>query len=89
MRGQRNVAQMKEQNKIPEEELKKMMTSRLLDAKFNKEIGNIEMKMGNIKKNQSEMKNTLTEMKNTWQEIKSNQRFEDQEAKNMQSEQQK
>ena len=66
-----------------------MTTSRLLDAQFHQEIGNIEMKMGNIKKNQSEMNNTLTEMKNTWQVIKSNQRFEDQEAKNMQSEQQK
>ena len=34
MRRQRNMAQMKEQNKTPEKELNKMETSTLLDAEF-------------------------------------------------------
>ena len=34
MRRQRNMTQMKEQNKTPEKELKKMETSNLPDAEF-------------------------------------------------------
>ena len=34
MRRQRNMAQMKEQNKTLEKELNKMATSKLLDAEF-------------------------------------------------------
>ena len=34
MRRQRNVSQMKKQNKTPEKELNKMETSNLLDAEF-------------------------------------------------------
>ena len=34
MRRQRNMAQMKEQNKTPEKELNKMEISKLLDAEF-------------------------------------------------------
>ena len=34
MRRQRNMPQMKEQNKTPEKELNKMETSNLLDAEF-------------------------------------------------------
>ena len=34
MRRQRNMAQIKEQNRTPEKELNKMETSKLLDAEF-------------------------------------------------------
>ena len=34
MRRQRNIAQMKQQNKTPEKELNKMETSNLLNAEF-------------------------------------------------------
>ena len=34
MRRQRNMAQMKEQNKTPEKELNRIDTSNLLDAEF-------------------------------------------------------
>ena len=34
MKRQRNMAQMKEQDKTPEKELNKMETSKLLDAEF-------------------------------------------------------
>ena len=65
MRKQRNMSQMKEQNKTPGKELNKMKTSDLLDADFktlvkimlNKFSENIK----SIKKDQSEMKDTLTE----------------------------
>ena len=36
MRRQRNMAQMKEQNKTPEKELNKMEISNLSDAEFKK-----------------------------------------------------
>ena len=76
---QRNILQMKEQNKTPVKELNKMQISNVTDIefktlvilmlsflceKFNKEIGN-------IKQNQSEMKDKLTKMKNTLQGINS------------------
>ena len=65
MRRQRNMSQMKEQNKTPEKELKEMEKSNLLDAElktvvvrmlnklsedFSKEIGNIKVEIENIKK---------------------------------------
>ena len=75
MRRQRNMAQMKEQNKTPEKQVK-METSYLLDAEFktlvigvlnglSKNFNSIKKDMKSIKKIQSEMKGTLTEMKNS------------------------
>ena len=76
MRRQRNMAQMKEQNKTPQKEINKMETSNVLDAEFKtlvirmlsdftENFNSIKKGMETIKKNQSEMKNPLTEMKNT------------------------
>ena len=71
MRRQRNMAQMKEQNKTPEKELHKMEISNLSDADFKtlvirmlKELGE---DLSSIKKTQSEMKVTLIEIKNNLQ----------------------
>ena len=60
MRRQRNMAQMKEQNKTPEKELKKIEISNLLDVGF-KTLGVKMLKkligyFNNIKKTQAEMK---------------------------------
>ena len=67
MRRQRNMAQMKEQNKSPEKELNKMEASNVPDAEFKtlvirmlnalsenfyKKIGNIKTEIENIKKSQ-------------------------------------
>ena len=65
MRRQRNVSQMKQQNKTPEKELNKMETSNLLDAEFKTLVTrmlsdlseNFNKELENIKKNKSEMKN--------------------------------
>ena len=65
MRRQRNMAQMKEQNKTPEKQVK-METSYLLDAEFktlvigvlnglSKNFNSIKKDIETIKKNQSEM----------------------------------
>ena len=72
MRRQRNVAQMKEQNKIPGKELNKMEISNLSDAEFKtlllrmlKElIGHFNI----IKKTRVEMKVTLSEIKKIYRE---------------------
>ena len=67
MRRQRNIAQMKGQNKTPEKELSKMETSNLLDAEFKtlviKMLKELSENLNNIKRIQSEMKDTVTEMK--------------------------
>ena len=78
------MSQIKEQNKTPGKELNKMETRNLPDVKFkilvrgrvyelgenfNKETGNIKIKIENIKKNQSEIKDTLNKMKNTFKVI--------------------
>ena len=75
MWGQRSTSQMKEYNRTLEKQLNKMETSNLPNAEFktrvtrminnlsenfNKEIGNIKIKIENIKRNQSEM-NTIRE----------------------------
>ena len=69
MGRQRNMAQMKEQIKTPEE-LNKMEISNLLDAEFKtlviRMFKELSENFNSIKKNQSEMKDTLTEMKNLW-----------------------
>ena len=59
MRRQRNMAQMKEQNKTPEKELNEMERSHLSDAEFKE--------LNSIKKVQSETKGTLIEIKNNVQ----------------------
>ena len=71
MRRQRNMAQMKEQNKTPEKELNKVGTSNVLDAEFKtlvirmlKELSEV---LNSIKKMQSQMKDTLIEIKNNLQ----------------------
>ena len=69
MRRQRNVAQLKKQNKTPEKEVNEMEISNLSDAEFKtlvigllKELS--EEDLSSIKKVQSEMKDTLVEIKN-------------------------
>ena len=71
MRRQRNMAQMKEQNKTPEKELNKMKISNLSDVEFKtliirmlKELSGI---LNSIQKIQSETKHTLIEIKNNLQ----------------------
>ena len=87
---------MKEQNKTPEKELKKMETSNQTDAEFktlvirmltdlsenfNKEIGNIKIELESMKKNQSEIKNTLQSINNGVGEVEDQIRdLEDKEA---------
>ena len=67
MRRQRNMTQMKEQNKTPEKELNKMETSNLPDAEFQTVIRTLKEPsedLNSIKKIQSEMKDTLIEIRN-------------------------
>ena len=63
MRGQRNMAQMKEQNKTLEKELSKMKISNLSDAEFKslviRMLKELSEDLSNIKKIQSETKDTL------------------------------
>ena len=65
MRRQRNMAQMKEQNKTPEKELNKMEISNLSDAEFKtmviRMLQEFTEDLNSIKKIESEMKNTLIE----------------------------
>ena len=99
MRRQRNMAQMKEQNKIPEKQVK-METSYLLDAEFKtlviRVLKDLSEDLKSIKKIQSETKDTLIELKNNLQgnnnrvDEAKNQiiDLEHKEAKNKQPEQQ-
>ena len=71
MRRQGNMAQMKEQIKIPEKELNKMEISNLSNVVFKtlvirmlKELSEV---LSSIKMNQSEMKDSLIEIKNNLQ----------------------
>ena len=68
MRGQRNVAQMKEQIETPEKRTNKMETSNLLDAEFKtlvvRMLSELSENLKSIKKTQSQMQYTLIEMKN-------------------------
>ena len=65
------MAQMKEQIKTPEKELKKREISNLSDAGFKtlivRMLKEINMDFSSIKKTQSETKATLTEIKNNLQ----------------------
>ena len=66
MRRQRNMAQMKEQIKTPEE-LNDMEISNLSDAEFKtlviKMLKELSENHNSVKKIQSEMKNTLIEIR--------------------------
>ena len=69
MRRQRNMAQIKEQIKIPEKELKEMEISNLSDAEFKtlgiRMLKKLSEDLNSIKKSiQSEMKDPLIEVKN-------------------------
>ena len=67
MRRQRNMAQMKEQIKIPEKELNKMEISNLSDPEFKTllitMLKELSEDLKSIKKIQSDMKDTLIEIK--------------------------
>ena len=101
MRRQRNMAQMKEQNKTPEKELNKMEISNSSDAEFKTlvimNLKELSEYFNSIKKTQAEMKDILTEIKDNLQKINSrvdeaNNQINDlehKEAKSNQSEQQK
>ena len=99
MRRQRNMAQMKEQIKGPEKELKELEISNLSDAEFKtlvirmlKELGE---DLSSIKKTQTETKGRLIEIKNNLQGNNSRMDeaenqindFEHKEAKNYHAEQ--
>ena len=75
MRGQRNMAHMKEQNKTPEKELDKMEITSLSDAEFKtlfiRMLKELSEDLNSIKKTQSEMKGTLIEIKKNIQRTNS------------------
>ena len=86
MRRQRNMSQIKEQNKHPEKELNKMKTSKLTEAGFktlviqmlselrervDKLSENFSKKIGNIKANIENIKKNQSEIENTLQGINS------------------
>ena len=83
MGRQRNMAQIKEQIKIPEKELNKMEICNLPDAEFRtlviKMLKELSETLNNIKKIQSETKDVLIEIKNN---LQGNNSRED-EAKNL------
>ena len=68
MKRQRNMAQMKEQIKTPEEELNEMEISSVSDAEFKTLVirmpKELSEDLSSIKKIQSETKDTLIEIKN-------------------------
>ena len=85
MRTQRNMSQMKEQNKTPEKELNKMETSNLLDAEWKTLVirmlselrgrvdelsENFNKEIGNIKTELQNIKKNQPEMKTTLTEMK-------------------
>ena len=67
MSRQRNMAQMKEQNKTPEKEVNNMQSSNLSDAEFKTLVIKILREhigyFNSIKKTQAEMKLILSEIK--------------------------
>ena len=100
MRRQRNMAQMKEENKTPEKELSEMEISNLSDAKFKTMVIRMLKEIigycNPIKMSQAEMKVALNEIKKNPQgtnsggdeaEIQIN-NLEHREEKSIQSEQQ-
>ena len=75
MRRQRNMAQVKEQNKTPEKELNKLEISNITDTEFKtlviRMLKEFTGYFNNIKKSHAEMKVTLSEMKKNLQGINS------------------
>ena len=75
MRRQRNMVQMKEQNKTPEKELNKLETSNLSDAGFKtlviRMLKELSKYLNSIKKIHLEMKDTLIEIRNNLQRFNS------------------
>ena len=74
MKRPRNMAQMKEQNKTPEQEINKMEKGNLSCAGFKTLVTRMFKELSedfNIKKIQSEMKDTPIKIKNNLQEINS------------------
>ena len=71
MKRQRDMSQMKGQNKTPEKELNEMEISNLSDAEFKtlviKMFKELSEDLNSIKKIQSEMKDMLIEVKNRLQ----------------------
>ena len=71
MRRQRNMAQMKEQNKTPQKELDKMEIRNLLHAEFKtlaiRMLKEVSEDLNSIKKIQPETKDMLIEIKNNLQ----------------------
>ena len=71
MRRQRNMAQRKEQFKMPEKELNEMEINNLPDAEFKtlviRMLKELSEDLSSVKKTPSEMKDTLTEIKNNLQ----------------------
>ena len=71
MERQRNLAQMKEQNKTSEKELNKMEINNLSDAELKtlviRMLKELSEGLNSIKKIQSETKDTLIEIKNNLQ----------------------
>ena len=71
MRRQRNMAQVKEQIKIPEKELNKIEISNVSDVEFKtlviRMLKELSKDLKSIKKIQSEIKDTLIEIKNNLQ----------------------
>ena len=99
MRRQRNMAQIKEQNKIPEKELNKVKTSNLLDSEVKtliiRMLKELSEKLNSIRKQvrnkgyTSEIKNNLQGINNRVHEVKNQIRqWEDKKAENTQSEKQ-
>ena len=72
MRRQRNIAQMKEQNKTSEKELNKMEISTPSDAEFKTRVIRMLRELNgyfnSMKKTQAEMKVTLSEIKKNYRE---------------------
>ena len=74
MRRQRNMALMKEQNKVPEEELNEMEISNLSDTEFKtlviRMLKEITGYCNSIKKTQEEIKVTLSEITVEWMKLR-------------------
>ena len=71
MRRQRNMAQMKKQNKTPEKELNKMESSNLLDAERKTLVIRMLTELigycNSIRETRAEMKGALSEIKKNLQ----------------------
>ena len=72
LRRQRNIAQLKEQNRTPEKKLNEMEITNLSDIEFKTLVVKILKELteygSNIKKTQAEIKVTLSEIKKIYRE---------------------